>query len=262
MTGGTRRASRLRRGTGFRSVVAPDILPVAADGRPGALAAYPGTVTAALTPDLVREWATGWARARRIDPPVAVEGGLRVRLGLPEREFEYIALDPSPESLGRLAAQARGDSASDDWVTVVTTEPDAVASALRESGLRIEDRREWFMTIDLAAHPVRPLPEGYRIESAVHAEVLFAMIWHGDERAGSGRIAFADVAVADKIETSPTRRRLGLGAALMSELTGRAREAGGRTGALVASSDGERLYSSLGWRALGRVVIARTTPPH
>jgi predicted GNAT family acetyltransferase len=62
-------------------------------------------------------------------------------------------------------------------------------------------------------------------------------------------------AVADQIMTAPTHRRRGLGSALMGGLAQAAVAIGARTGLLIASADGQRLYSALGWQRRADVRI-------
>jgi GNAT superfamily N-acetyltransferase len=76
--------------------------------------------------------------------------------------------------------------------------------------------------------------------------------------AARGSIAVVgDDAIADRIETDAAHRRRGLGRAMMSALAEAAVSQGARTGLLIASEEGQRLYSSLGWHHKADVLIAR-----
>ncbi|MFE9559171.1 GNAT family N-acetyltransferase [Streptomyces sp. NPDC006692] len=58
-------------------------------------------------------------------------------------------------------------------------------------------------------------------------------------------------------ETDVAHRRRGLGRAMMGVLAEAAVAQGARTGLLIASEEGQRLYSSLSWRHEGDLLIAR-----
>lgn len=65
-------------------------------------------------------------------------------------------------------------------------------------------------------------------------------------------------AIADRIETVPEHRRRGLGSVVMSSLVENAMAHGATTGILVATADGQQLYSALGWTTRATVLIAQT----
>ena len=118
------------------------------------------------------------------------------------------------------------------------------------------------MSIDLADHASRAVPEGYRAEVERDGGVFTVTISAGEAVAAGGTIAVIGVdAVADRIQTEPDHRRRGLGGAVMSLLVAAAREAGAVHGLLVASEMGEPLYAGLGWRAQARLVTARSATP-
>lgn len=118
------------------------------------------------------------------------------------------------------------------------------------------------MSIDLAAHAVRELPEGYRTEVERDGGVITVTVRSGEGTAAGGTIAVIGAdAVADRIQTDPDHRRRGLGGAVMSLLASAAREAGAVHGLLVASEMGEPLYAGLGWQVEARLVTARSAAP-
>lgn len=118
------------------------------------------------------------------------------------------------------------------------------------------------MSIQLADHAFRRLPEGYLAEVDRDGGLITVTVRVGEDVAARGRIAVIGAdAVADRIQTEPDHRRRGLGGAVMSLLVSAAREAGAVHGVLVASEMGEPLYVGLGWRARARLVSARTATP-
>ncbi|MEU0315053.1 GNAT family N-acetyltransferase [Nocardioides sp. NPDC006273] len=224
-------------------------------GRQAALAA---AAQDADLPELVSRWARGWAYSRGFPRPEAVPGGVRIDVGEPGRRVEWVATD-APETLAGLVDTAR--ATPEAWLSVVTDSPGSVRPWFAEGGLQA-DGEEALMSIDLAAHGSRELPEGYRAEVAREGGVIFVTVRSGEAVAATGRVAVIGAdAVADRIQTDPEHRRRGLGGAVMARLVSAAREAGAVRGLLVASEMGEPLYARLGWHAEARVVMARSAPP-
>ncbi|MET8524034.1 GNAT family N-acetyltransferase [Nocardioides sp. NPDC004968] len=225
-------------------------------GRQAALAAAAGAGDLA---DLVSRWARGWAYARGFPRPAAMPGGVRVEVGQPGRRVEWVATDDA-DTLAGLVDTAR--ATPEAWLSVVTESPAGVHPWFVEAGLVADDGEEALMTIDLADHASRAVPEGYRAEVGRDGGVFTVTISAGEAVAAGGTIAVIGVdAVADRIQTEPDHRRRGLGGAVMSLLVAAAREAGAVHGLLVASEMGEPLYSGLGWRAQARLVTARSATP-
>ena len=219
--------------------------------------------------ELIRRWHRGWCLARGLPDaePVldgtAVDGaaldGLRVRCGLPTRDAEVVALraDAAPDSVVRLAAAVAADP-SHTWLTVPTHRPEQVADGIGAAGLTVLFHSEQLMTTDLAGHPRRASSAPYRREVRAEGPVVTVTLHDASgEQAARGMIAvLGSDAVADRIETAEAHRRRGLGSVLMSALAEAALARGARTGLLIASTDGQRLYSSLGWQYAADVVIA------
>ncbi|MER6678929.1 GNAT family N-acetyltransferase [Streptomyces sp. NPDC000983] len=212
---------------------------------------------------LVRRWVNGWTVARCLPEagPVGSAGdGLRSECDQPGRAVEVFALgaDERPGSLGLLAgfvAAARQAT----WLTVPTLRPGAVEAVVGAAGLELLHRSEWFMTTDLAGHPqhvpAAPYEREVRVEGAV---TVVSLRGPTGELAARGTVAVVGAdAVVDRIETDAAHRRRGLGRAVMSALAEAAVARGARTGLLIASEEGQRLYSSLGWHREADVLIAR-----
>ncbi|MFJ6893262.1 GNAT family N-acetyltransferase [Streptomyces hokutonensis] len=212
---------------------------------------------------LIRRWLDGWTVARSLPEAEPVESagdGLRSKCDQPGREVEVFALraDEEPESLSRLAAAVAAERQT-TWLTVPTLRPGAVESVLVAAGLELLRRSEWFMTTDLAEHPRHEIATPYECEVRTQGPVTVVTL-HGPsgEVAARGTIAVVGAdAIADRIETDAAHRRRGLGRAMMSALAEAAVSQGARTGLLIASEEGQRLYSSLGWHHEADVLIAR-----
>ncbi|MYS40985.1 GNAT family N-acetyltransferase [Streptomyces sp. SID5998] len=212
---------------------------------------------------LIGRWLDGWTVARSLPEAEPVEpagDGLRSKCDQPGREVEVFALraDEEPESVARLAA-AVATARQVTWLTVPTLRPDTVEAVVGAAGLELVQRSEWFMTTDLTEHPqhepAAPYEREVRTEGPVTVVSLHAP---SGEVAARGTIAVVGGdAIADRIETDAAHRRRGLGRAVMSALAEAAVSQGARTGLLIASQEGQRLYSALGWRHEADVLIAR-----
>jgi len=212
---------------------------------------------------LIRRWLNGWTVARSLPEAEPVEpagDGLRSRCGQPGREVEVVALraDEDPESLARLAA-AVAAARQTTWLTVPTLHPRRVEAVVGAAGLELLHRSEWFMTTDLSEHPRHAPATPYECEVRTEGPVTVVSLRSpSGEVAARGSIAVVGGdAIADRIETDPAHRRRGLGRAMMSALAEAAVSQGARTGLLIASEEGQHLYSSLGWHHKADVVIAR-----
>jgi GNAT superfamily N-acetyltransferase len=224
--------------------------------------------------ELIRRWQRGWSLARSLpeaEPVVdgrVVDGsvvngrvldGIRVRCDLPSRDAEVFALraDEEPASVNRLAAAVAADP-SNTWLTVATHWPEEVAGAVEAAGLAVLFPSEQLMTTDLTVHPRRAPAAPYHREVRTEGPVVTVTLRHASgEQAARGTIAVVGAdAVADRIETAEAHRRRGLGSVLMGTLAEAACARGARTGLLIASGDGQRLYTSLGWHRRADVLIA------
>jgi GNAT superfamily N-acetyltransferase len=88
--------------------------------------------------------------------------------------------------------------------------------------------------------------------------VAFATVELDGVTAARGQAALAGTAVVvDKIVTETAFRRRGLGRAVMAALIGWALDRGASEGLLIASEEGVRLYSALGWDALTPITTFR-----
>jgi GNAT superfamily N-acetyltransferase len=212
--------------------------------------------------DLIVRWQRGWGVARTLPAAEDVGGGLRSHCMQPGRDVEYVALDVDPASLTRLAERVRTEAAV-TWLTVLTTDPEGAVPALTAAGLILLKRSEMLMTVDLHGHPRHTPAAPYRVDSSRDGLAVTATV--RDESgvvASRGTMGLSGTdAVADRIETIPAHRRKGLAAAVMSALARDAVEHGAERGILVASEDGQRLYTSLGWQPAADVLIA-AAPGH
>lgn len=202
--------------------------------------------------EIVAAWVEGWTRSRGTAAPTAAYGGLRVEVGLPDQKARYVFAGPSP---GMAQASREID---EPHVFIKVCAPPQAVEPLLASGWRLEPVG-FLMTTDDLTRAVPRAADGYRyeIEPLASGYVVTAHAeWNG-EVAASGRAFLAGaVAVFDQIVTDPDHRRRGLGRAVMHELALAAAQAGATRGALVATPDGQALYSTLGWRLISPLTTA------
>jgi len=109
---------------------------------------------------------------------------------------------------------------------------------------------------------VRPLADGYAIRTKRIGTVLEAQIFSeaGVLAASGYAVETQDAFIYDRIVTEPAHRRKGLGHALMLMLhAGRQRP--NVPELLVATEDGQALYSALGWNTVSAYSTASITTP-
>lgn len=209
--------------------------------------------------DTIRDWSEGWRASRHLPAAEETDDGLWINCNQPNREFEVFTLhaDDDPASVTRVAEQVLAKPES-TWLTVATRQPEQISKALEAAGLVLLQRAEWLMGIDFHDHPFKQLPPQYRSDTRAEENAITVEICDtAGELAARGQIGIAyDYAVPDRIETMPGHRRRGLGSVVMSTLAAEANAFCAHNGLLIASPDGQRLYSSLGWARLADVVIA------
>ena len=207
--------------------------------------------------DLVRRWEKGWERARSLAPAEPIDGGLRIVCLQPSRDIEILALDDSPSSLTKLARRL-GTETTSAWLTVPTTRPQPTSTTLANAGLTFHSRSEALMAIDLNPDSPAAQPGGYELAVNHDGDTITATVTRGAEVAASGVAGLHGTdAILDKITTEPEHRRRGLGRTVMSALTTAALERGATAGILIASLDGQALYTPLGWAAHADVLITK-----
>ncbi|WP_415647745.1 GNAT family N-acetyltransferase [Stackebrandtia soli] len=210
--------------------------------------------------ELVRRWEPGWGRCRGLAAAVDTGVALRVPVAAANRHEEIFALhaDEHPESLAELAKLVISAGPL-TWLTTMTTRPHVTREVLEAAGLTVFGDPETFMTTDLIGHPHHEARPPYSVRV-----IETDGVWHARLSTENGTTAASGMtavigrdAVAHEIRTDPDHRRRGLGSVVMSALTDAAVRAGARTGLLIASPDGERLYRRLGWTPRATVLTAK-----
>ncbi|MFE3200787.1 GNAT family N-acetyltransferase [Embleya sp. NPDC059237] len=199
--------------------------------------------------ELIRAWVGGWAVARAVTAPVAVDGGYRLDVGLPGHRVRYVFFDPD-----RPAEVVRTRTEPGTWIKTLAP-IERVRPALTSAWTVGEP--EYPMTGPLRRQSPAA-PAGYTIEVETRDETTFGRLLAADGAvAAHGRIGVTgDTAVADQIHTDPAHRRRGLGSVVMTVLADAAAARGARTGVLVATAAGRELYRTLGWTQHGVLTAA------
>jgi GNAT superfamily N-acetyltransferase len=194
-----------------------------------------------VEPALLAAWVHGRSIARGLPQPIPDHGGLRVDTGLPAEARRYVFPGPLP-CIREIAL-----SNLEPGTFIKMCGPSEELLNLVQPCWVLQPRG-YFMTYDGAYESVPIPPAGYRLEVFINNAVSVARILtEGGSLAASGYAAEYDgVFVFDRIKTEVTHRRLGLGRILMAALGAMQKSSAARR-VLVATEDGHRLYSKLGW---------------
>jgi GNAT superfamily N-acetyltransferase len=191
-------------------------------------------------------WVAGWLRARSVarelPAPVADHGGWRVDTELPNELRRYVFARPDD----RLRALA--DTISAPFVFLKLCGSEQEMRPLMPAHWKVQ-LSGYMMTGEGFGAADHPLAPGYTLELITSSATTAARILTDDGAlAASGFAAEADgFFVYDRIATDAEHRRLGLGSHLMQALRS-ARKSNAAIQILVATAEGQRLYSSLGWQ--------------
>ncbi|WP_145960018.1 GNAT family N-acetyltransferase [Lysobacter enzymogenes] len=202
-----------------------------------------------LDPQLVFAWQTAHCIARGAPSPVPDRGGVRVDTGSQKETKRWVF----PQLCDGLREVAREIAAPRHYLKLCGSDEELRSALPTRWTLQPAN---YFMTAATGTQAL-PAPDGYTVELYRAGPVARACVVAADgELAASGYAAeTADVFVYDRIETAPSHRRKGLGAAVMSAL-GAARKSRANPQLLVASEDGRALYARLGWTVLAPFAAA------
>lgn len=210
----------------------------------------------ALDDDLLETWVSGWAQARGYQ--TRHEGRFPAALLHDQtNDWEYFALEPSPDEFAALASSARHSPAR--LFTIVTTRANEIYGAATVYGLQVRSTDEVLMVADMSGQDVEAptLPwDDFAAETSHADNVGSVTVSSEGNPIARGRVAVVNgFAVYDRIVTEPAFRRRGLGSYVMRALTSVALEDDADAGLLIASADGQELYRYLGWESLASVVM-------
>ncbi len=196
-----------------------------------------------VDPLLLKSWLSARSIARGLPQPVADYGGFRVdtHTDAEIRRWVFPQMGAGLKELARSLNEPR-------QFLKLCGEANELWSALPQ-GWELHARSYFMQASDGRAE--RPLADGYRTEVRRNGAVVEARIWSdtGLLAAGGYAAETQDVFIYDRIVTDPAHRRKGLGQAVMTTLRA-VKQHPARPELLVATQDGEALYSTLGWRTI------------
>ncbi|MET1021777.1 MAG: GNAT family N-acetyltransferase [Arthrobacter sp.] len=208
------------------------------------------------TAHLLEIWAAGWATCRGYE--IRREGRFPAAFRADTtREWEYFAHDPTDQEFAALAATTAEIPAR--ILTVLTNDVARYTGLAQQHGLNVTSASQTMMIVDMetqdAEDPWLPDDDLRWVPSRTDG-VHRAMVYADDEVAASGQVFVVDhTAIFDKIVTEPGYQRRGLGSFIMRALAAQAFEHDVETGLLLASLDGQKLYSHLGWTVVCHVLL-------
>lgn len=199
-------------------------------------------ISTSIEPELIAGWLRTRCVARGLPPPVADHGGWRVDTKQPNELRRYV-FARAGEGLRVLA-----ETIATPRIFLKLCGSEQEMRALLTPRWQLDEPR-FVMTGDEFAARVTPLAPGYSLQLTSMGPLTTARILTSrGELAASGQAAESQgFFIYDQISTAPEHRRRGLAAHLMQALRA-ARKSSAATQILVATADGQKLYSSLGWR--------------
>jgi GNAT superfamily N-acetyltransferase len=208
------------------------------------------------TTHLVEIWVAGWAGCRGY--ATRREGRFPAALRADTTsEWEYFAHDPSDSEFSQLATSTAEVPAR--VLTIFTNDVYRYTSLAQRHSLNVTSASQTMMIVDMETQDAEDpwlSDDDLKLAVARTDGVHHAVVRAGDELAASGRVFVVDgTAIFDKIVTEPGFQRRGLGSFIMRALAAQAFEHEVETGLLLASLDGQKLYSHLGWRTVCHVLM-------
>lgn len=205
---------------------------------------------------LLEVWVAGWAGCRGYQ--TATEGRFPAALRADTSgEWEYFAADPTDQEFAALAAKTA--EAGPRVLTILTNDVPRYTELAARHGLNVTSDSQTMMIVDMETQDAEDpwlSDDDLSLSTSTHHGVHYAEVRSGEALAASGRVfVVGDTAIFDKIITEPAFQRRGLGSFIMRALAAQTFEHDVQNGLLLASLDGQKLYSHLGWSTVSRVLM-------
>ncbi|TLM84375.1 GNAT family N-acetyltransferase [Pseudarthrobacter sp. NamE2] len=205
---------------------------------------------------LLEVWVAGWAGCRGYQTAKEDRFPAALRADT-SGEWEYFASDPTDDEFAGLAAKTA--EVPSRGLTILTNDLPRYTALAARYGLNATSDTQTMMIVDMATQDAEDpwlSDDDLAFSTSEQNGVHYAEVRSGDALAASGRVfVVGDTAVFDKIITEPGFQRRGLGSFIMRALAAQAFEHDVTTGLLLASIDGQKLYSHLGWSTVSRVLM-------
>ena len=212
------------------------------------------------TTHLLEIWVAGWAGCRGYETrregrfPAAFRADTT-------HEWEYFAFDPSESEFAALAAKTA--EVAPRVLTILTNDVARYTFLGQQHGLHVTSASQTMMIVDMETQDSEDpwlSDDDLKLSTSRTDGVHHAVVRGGEEVAASGRVfVVGHTAIFDNIVTAPTHQRRGLGSFIMKALAAQAFEHDVDSGLLLASLDGQKLYSHLGWRTVCHVLMLSTS---
>jgi GNAT superfamily N-acetyltransferase len=205
---------------------------------------------------LLEVWVAGWAGCRGYE--TRTEGRFPAALRADTTgEWEYFASDPTDSEFADLAAKTA--EAPSRVLTILTNDVERYTALAQLHGLNVTSASQSMMVVDMETQDAEDpwlSDDELSLETSESNGVHHAVVRSGDAVAASGQVLVINgTAVFDKIVTEPAFQRRGLGSFIMKALAAQAFEHDVEDGLLLASLDGQKLYSHLGWTSVCHVLM-------
>lgn len=205
---------------------------------------------------LLEVWVAGWAGCRGYR--TSTEGRFPAALRADSSgEWEFFAADPSDAEFAELAARVAVAPAR--VLTILSNDTARYTRLAEQHGLNVTSDSQTMMMVDMETQDAEDpwLPDDdLELSTSETGGVHYAEVRSGETIAASGRLlVVGNTAVFDKIVTDPAFQRRGLGSFIMRALAAQAFGHDVLNGLLLASTDGQKLYSHLGWTTVSRVLM-------
>jgi GNAT superfamily N-acetyltransferase len=211
--------------------------------------------------DLLEVWVAGWSGSRGYD--TQKQGRFPAALRADKTgDWEYFAHDPSDAEFAGLAAKTA--EADTRILTILTNDVARYTHLAQQHGLNITSDSQTMMIVDMGTQDAEDpwlSDDDLKLTTSENKGVHYAVVHAGEKVAASGQVfVVKQTAVFDKIVTEPDFQRRGLGSFIMKALAAQAFEHDVESGLLLASLDGQHLYSHLGWKNVSQVLMMSTKP--
>lgn len=205
---------------------------------------------------LLEVWVAGWAGCRGYR--TSTEGRFPAALRADTSgEWEFFASEPTDEEFAALADKTA--SAPARVLTILTNDIARYSSLAVRHGLNVTSDSQAMMIVDMETQDAEDpwlSDDDLTFSTWEQNGVHYAEVRSGDTLAASGRVfVVGETAVFDRIITEPAFQRRGLGSFIMRALAAQAFGHDVQEGLLLASADGQKLYSHLGWTTVSQVLM-------
>ena len=205
---------------------------------------------------LLEVWVAGWAGCRGYQ--TATEGRFPAAMRADTTgEWEYFAHDPGDDEFAALAAKTAEAPAR--VLTILSNDVARYVYLAEKHGLNVTSASQSMMIVDMETQDAEDpwlSDDDLSLATSELDGVHHAVVRSGNTVAASGRVfVVGETAIFDKIVTEPAFQRRGLGSFIMKALAAQAFEHDVENGLLLASLDGQKLYSHLGWSTVCRVLM-------